>query len=377
MADRDDRERTLARLKKLFPGKISQIGEDNLEDILELVEGIDEIRGEISLRAIIGPSGGMVVAAVVLLPVLLTWWLDFPGLVAGVLLSIALIYSGLAVRAVATTASIHPGGAAGCAVARGMTGKHRFGGTLQHQINRMRATYAISRFLFAGGEEDRRRLSWRPFALAFLITIALAVFPVIGIAIVVLVIAIVAHAIVSGRAPIALYLGPSTVAAIKLFWRVRYASGITWASLLKDPLEPKSEVGDSIEERLDMLANQLYSNPWSLRWEGNEAWMDVVRDFAVASAVIVVKAANVPAVRSELALLAASHSRGRIIVVVDDACPVEALPAGLRAAAMAEDRAIELLSLIASDPRAFRARLRDRARLFAADDDGATGASAC
>jgi hypothetical protein len=363
MSSPDDFEKATTRLKRLMPGAARRLGDENLEWLVELGASLDEIRGQVGLRALLGPRAGMFVAAAVLLPVSLGWLFELPGAVAGSVLSAALFYAWRTFRAIHTHASIHLGGASGYEDSQRLLARHLDGGTERHRVSRLHATHWIGHFLYA--DTDPSRLSWRSYALALLIIIALIWFPLIGVAILTLVPAFVLYAFTASRAPVALYLGPSTIDALKLFWRIRHATGIPWASLLKDPLELQPASDGSIEQRLSMLGNGVYSNPWSLRCDANEDWLTIVRDFMAASTLIVIKAAKVPAVARELELLRFSHPPERILVIVDESFPIEHLPAELKPAAMSEREAMALLAEIASRPRAFRMRMRERSLLFA------------
>ena len=362
MSTPDDVEKAKAASKRLMPGTARRLGHDNTAWVIELAASLDEIRGQVGLREILGPRAGIVVAAVLLLPLLLGWLAGFEGFVAGLMLSVAVPFLWRAFRSTHTNKAIHPGGAGGYDDAQRLLDRHRNCGTEQHRIARMYSTYAIGRFVYTGSVPSR--FSWRAFALVVLVLIALWRFPLIGVAIVTLLLSIVWYAFSASRMPIALYLGPSTIDALLLFWRIRYGTGIAWASLLKDPLGMPPEADGSIEQQLDGLTNAVYSNPWSLRFDANEDWLAIVRDFIAASAVIVVKAADVPAVLRELDLLRFSRPLERIVVVADEAFPLSLLPTELRPAVMTEADAMALLALIASQPRAFRRRMSERAGLF-------------
>lgn len=359
MSSADDFERALAALKRLMPGTARRLGDDQLAWVVELAASLDEIRGQTGLRQILGRRAGVVVAVVPGLPVGLGWLLGGPGVAAGMVLSAAFVLAWRSVRAARTCTAIHPGGAPGCAASQRLLARHREAGTEQHRISRMYWTHWTARFAY--GEAGPPRPSWRVYALGIAILAAGLWSALVAVALVLLVAAFVAHAITTGRAPVALYLGPSTLQALRQFWRIRCVTGIGWASLLRDPIEAAADAEDTIEHRFDLFTNFVYGNPWSLRRDDNDDWFTIVQDFVSAAAVIVVQVADVPAVQRELALLGAGAVLDRVIVIADGPDPTRHLPAALWQAVMAEADALALLSLVATDPRAFRARLRERA----------------
>ena len=357
-----DRKRAIGILRKIAPGKVDRIGEENLERLVELISSFEDIRGTYGLTDLFGPRCYVFVALVVSLVVVLSWLFQFPGFLSGVVLSVACGYLWLAFREHFTQGIMHLGGWQGYSASQEHTRKHRDGGTQQHRVTRERGMFALKYFVFSG---EGTGLSWRPFALVFLIILSLFYLPILGISIALLVVAMVINAGLKLNAPVALFLGPSTVESTKLFWKVRFSTGIPWASLLRDPIDPPEEMGDSIEEMMDMMPNYVYSNPWSLRLESNPDWLAVVNDFIDASTVIVIKAADVPAVRNELDLLTNCYLPERIIVIADQSLPENLVPPKLKPAEMSEEEAMQFLSMIARNPGDFRSQIQQRAKLFA------------
>jgi hypothetical protein len=307
-----------------------------------------------------GKYGWVVVAVILLLPILLGWHLAVTEGLAGVLMSIAIFYGWRAARAMYTNACIYPGGTVGYREAQRRTDKHSEGGIEFHQMNRMLATHRIARFVYS----DYPRWSWRVYALGLLILLALSWSLLVGLAILGLALAYVLFAVTESEQPIALYLGPSSFDAIKLFWRIRNETGIPWVSLLKDPIELPTQLTGSRQELLDMALVKVYSNPWSLRTDGNPDWLGIVRDFIDTSIIIVIKVANVPAVLQELDILRVSQPLARIVAVVDDPLLVELVPSELQPAIMSEADAVAFLERIGSAPRTFLPLLRERLQLF-------------
>jgi hypothetical protein len=355
------RRKAIEFFRKIAPGKIDRIGEENLGRLLELFADFEEIRGTYGFKEMFGPRFRVFFALSLALVVLLTWWLHLPGFFSGLILAVAFGYLWEGFRTHFAQRAIHLGGSAGYAASRERTRKHRGGGAQQHMVARERGMFALYYFVYSKGSS---RWSWRPFALLFLIVLSLFFFPLLGVSIVLLVLSVVVNAGLKLNTPVALFLGPSTPEATKLFWKVRFSTGIPWASLLRDPIEPLDEMSDSVDDIIKMMPNYIYSNPWSLRLESNPDWMTIVSDYIEASTVIVIKAADVPAVRNELDLLANSFMLERVIVIDDPSLPTSLVPAGLRPAVMSEDEASRQLALIMSDPGRFRSWMQQRAGLF-------------
>ena len=363
VSSREDKGRKKATtlFRKLAPGKFDRIGEENIDRFIELFSSFEEIRGTYGLTEMFGPRYGVFFAISLVLVSLLGWLFHFPGFLSGIILSVAFGYLWVAFRTHFTQGAIHLGRWAGYTASQEKTRKHRGGGAQQHRVTRERGMFALYYFVYAN---DGSGWSWRPFGLALLIILSLIWFPILGVSICLLIVAMVVNAGFKLNTPVALFLGPSTPDAIKLFWRVRFSTGIPWASLLRDPVEQPDEIGNSLEDIVDAMPNYISSNPWSLRLESNSDWLNVVNDFIDASTVIVIKAADVPAVLNELDLLANSYFPERIMVIVDTSFPISLVPARLRPAVMTEEEAIELLSLIACKPGEFRNRIQERAGLF-------------
>lgn len=356
-----DRRKAKALFRKIAPGRFDQIGEENIDRFVELVSTFEEIRGTYGPTELFGPRYGVLFAILLVLVVLLGWLFHFPGFLGGIVLGVAFGYLWVAFRTHFTQGAIHLGRWAGYNASQERTRKHRGGGAQQHRVTREHGMFALYYFVHA---KDGSGWSWRPFALLLLITLSLIWFPILGISICLLIVAMVTNAGFNLNAPVALFLGPSTPEAIKLFWKVRYSTGIPWASLLRDPVEQPGEMGSSVDDIVDAMPNFISSNPWSLRLESNPDWQDVVSDFIEASTVIVIKAADVPAVLNELDMLANSYLPERMMVIVDTSFPTSLVPARLRPAIMTEEEALELLSVIARSPAEFRNRMLERASLF-------------
>lgn len=102
------------------------------------------------------------------------------------------------------------------------------------------------------------------------------------------------------------------------------------------------------------------SNKWSLRCDDNTDWRTVVCDFMYASSVIVVKTDDGAAVKEEIEFLATLPHLDRVIVIkTNDNCEYE-LPLPLREYLMDEDEAIDLISLIPSNPKKFKKIMKER-----------------
>lgn len=364
MHDPYGRGKSQSLLKRLFPRATRRLANDDWDDIESLQASFDEVRGALRVDMYLGKYGWIVVVVMLLVPILLGWHLGVRGILAGALLSAAVFCAWRAGRAMYTNACIHPGGTSGFYEAQRFLERHSKSGIELHQITREIATYRVGRFVYS--DLGPPHLSWRLYALAVLLLLALFWSPLVGTALLSFLLAYILFAFTDSHMPIALYLGPSSLGAIKLFWRIRNETGIPWASLLKDPLEVPAQLQGSVQEQLDMMLVQIYSNPWSLRHDSNADWLTIVRDFVDTSIIIVIKVANVPAVLKELDILRVSHPLARIVAVVEDPLLLELVPDELKPAIMSEAEAMGFLMRIGTAPRTFLPFLRDRLRLFPA-----------
>ncbi len=342
--------------ERFIERKRLELGEENIERLISLGEKIEDEQK--AIRKNEGRFRWIVWILVAANIVSLTYWFEFEGFLTGVLSSIALIIFVKSLRLIYCEIAIHPGPLYKFDKAKEHVRKYNSGGPVFNKVTR---SYWMRKWYYFLYSADGERWSWRPYVLILSLIVLLFLYPLVGMSCVSIWLAGVISAVIRYSAPLALFLGGSTPTTNYTLKKIIGCSGIRWVSLLKDGVSlPEDGSLHTIEKSLDAMELVWTSNKWSLRCDDNTDWRTVVCDFMYASSVIVVKTDDGAAVKEEIEFLATLPHLDRVIVIkTNDNCEYE-LPLPLREYLMDEDEAIDLISLIPSNPKKFKKIMKER-----------------
>lgn len=347
------------RAERWIKIKTSQFGLENVKRLQEISDELDEYQKQ--YRRNHGIFRWLLWLAALTAFAAFSFWGGKTGIIAGVLALIAVIIAGKAGRRAYCMIAVHPRGIHGFNIGQAYLGRYTQNGP---EFNKVARSYWMRKWYYFLYAKNGERWSWRPYAMICSLVLLLYWLPLIGVACLFVGLAAVFAVYVDiGFPPMALYLGSSSESSHRLLKKIMAVSGVRWASLLKHDI-PMPDGDTSGYTTADDLMNgmelKFRTNPWSLRCDENSDWWSVVRDFILASCIIVVRPEISGPVQQEMDFLATLEYLNRVIVIQTDRQVKKQLPPPLQKYMMDEDEALDLIALTASQPRLFRKRIWGR-----------------